>query len=303
MLDHLGLFFERALAIPSEDPRLKELQAPGDILSASTLPIPAVILDLLGTRVESIRMLGQRTAEMHAALSSRPDVSEFAPEPFTDFYRLGVYHGIVGHVGRTFDALRSQVLKLTGPAQEEIRALVDQEHVVRGRLHGLRDERITSTRIRHHGDFNLTHLQFTGNDVIFTDFDGPPDRPLSERRIKRSALRDVACMIRSFHYISYAVLFGQVPGIVAVPDSKSNIELWAEAWRTWTSAIFLRGYLDAAGTSDFVPQTQKERRILLRSYLIEKCLLEINHELEYRPDWLRIPVRGILDQLKQPDVS
>jgi maltose alpha-D-glucosyltransferase/alpha-amylase len=303
MLDHLGLFFERALAIPSEDPRLKELQVPGDILSASTLPIPAVILDLLGTRVESIRMLGQRTAEMHAALSSRPDVSEFAPEPFTDFYRLGVYHGIVGHVGRTFDALRSQVLKLTGPAQEEIRALVDQEHVVRGRLHGLRDERITSTRIRHHGDFNLTHLQFTGNDVIFTDFDGPPDRPLSERRIKRSALRDVACMIRSFHYISYAVLFGQVPGIVAVPDSKSNIELWAEAWRTWTSAIFLRGYLDAAGTSDFVPQTQKERRILLRSYLIEKCLLEINHELEYRPDWLRIPVRGILDQLKQPDVS
>ena len=144
--------------------------------------------------------------------------------------------------------LRNRLLNLEGPALEEIRALVDQESAVRERLYALRDERITSTRIRHHGDFNLTHLLFTGNDVVFTDFDGAPDRPLSERRIKRSALRDVACMIRSFHYISYAVLFGQVPGIVAASNTKANLEMWAEAWRTWTSAIFLRGYLDAAGT-------------------------------------------------------
>jgi maltose alpha-D-glucosyltransferase / alpha-amylase len=301
MLDQLGLYFERALAIPAEDPRLKELPAEGDLLSLSGVPVPSVMLDLLGTKVESIRLLGQRTAEMHTALSSRPDIPEFAPEPFTDFYRLGVYHGIVGHVGRTFDALRNRLLRMSGPAQDEIRSLVDQEQLVRNRLQALRDERITSTRIRHHGDFHLSHTQFTGNDVVFTDFDGAPDRPLSERRIKRSALRDVACMIRSFHYVSYAVLFGQVPGIVAAPEAKSQLEMWAEAWRTWTSAIFLKGYLNAAGAAEFLPQTQRERRILVRSYLIEKCLLEINHELDYRPDWLRIPVRGILDQLKQAE--
>jgi maltose alpha-D-glucosyltransferase/alpha-amylase len=158
-----------------------------------------------------------------------------------------------------------------------------------------------STRIRHHGDFHLSHLQFTGNDVVFTDFDGPINRPMSERRIKRSAIRDVACMIRSFHYVSYAVLFGQVPGIVAAPEAKAQLQTWAEAWRTWVSAIFLRAYLDAAGGREFVPESQKQRRILMRSYLIEKCLLEINHELEYRPDWLRIPVRGILDQLQHSE--
>jgi maltose alpha-D-glucosyltransferase / alpha-amylase len=299
MLDQLGLFFERALAIPAEDPRLKELTSEGDLLSASALPVPAVMLDLLGTKVETIRLLGQRTAEMHMALSSRPDVPEFAPEPFTDFYRMGVYHGMIGHLGRTLDALRTRLLKMRGPAQDEIKALVDQEHVIRGQLHALRDERITSTRIRHHGDFHLSHLLFTGNDVIFTDFDGAADRPLSERRIKRSALRDVACMIRSFHYISYAVLFGQVPGIVAALETKPQLEMWAAAWCTWTSAIFLKGYLETAKNAEFVPPSQKERRILLRSYLIEKCLLEIHHELLYRPDWLRIPVRAILDQLKQ----
>jgi maltose alpha-D-glucosyltransferase/alpha-amylase len=301
ILDHLGLFFERALAIPLEDPRLKELQPAGDLFTVASLPVPAIIIDLLGTKVESIRTLGQRTAEMHAALSSRPDISEFAPEPFTDFYRQGVYHGIVGHVGRTFDALRNRLIRMTGPAQEEIRSLVDQEHVVRGQLYPLRDERILSTRIRHHGDFHLSHLQFTGNDVVFTDFDGPINRPMSERRIKRSAIRDVACMIRSFHYVSYAVLFGQVPGIVAAPEAKAQLQTWAEAWRTWVSAIFLRAYLDAAGGREFVPESQKQRRILMRSYLIEKCLLEINHELEYRPDWLRIPVRGILDQLQHSE--
>jgi maltose alpha-D-glucosyltransferase/alpha-amylase len=301
MLDHLGLFFERALAIPADEPRVKDLQVSGDLLSLAVEPLPTVIADLLGTKVEEIRLLGRRMAELHAALSSRSDIPEFAPEPFTDFYRHGVYHGIVGQIGRTFEALRILLLRKTGPEQEEIRSLLDQENKLRERLHGLRDERIRTTRIRHHGDLNLNHVLFTANDVVFTDFDGPPDRPLSERRIKRSALRDVACMIRSFHYISYAVLFGQVPGIVAPTESKGRLEMWAEAWCTWTSAIFLRSYLEAAGTGEYVPPTQNERRILLRAYIIEKCLLEINHEMEYRSDWLRIPVRGILDQLKLPD--
>ncbi len=298
ILDHLGLFFERALAVPADDPRMKDLLPVGDLLSASAQPVPVIIAELMGTKLESIRLLGQRTAEMHAALSSRPDIPDFAPEPFTDFYRYGVYHGMIGRVGRTFDALRNRLLKLSGPAQDEVRSLLSQEHVLRGLFHPLRDERIVSTRIRHHGDFHLKHLQFTGNDVIFTDFDGAPDRPLSERRIKRSALRDVACMIRSFDYVSYAVLFGQVPGIVASPDSPA-LATWAEAWRIWTSAVFLRSYLEKSGAADFVPQSLRQRRIMLRAYLMEKCLLEINHELEYRPDWLRIPVRGILDVLKQ----
>jgi len=90
---------------------------------------------------------------------------------------------------------------------------------------------------------------------------------------------------------------------VAAPETKPQLQMWAEAWSQWTSAIFLKGYMEAAGGADFVPSSQKEKRILLRAYLIEKCLLEINHELEYRPDWLRIPVRGILDQLKQKTSS
>jgi maltose alpha-D-glucosyltransferase/alpha-amylase len=206
---------------------------------------------------------------------------------------------MLGQIGRTFEALRSRSYRWSGAVQEEIRALLEHEADLRQVLLPLRDERIHCTRIRHHGDFQLSHLQFTGSDVMIMDFDGDPSRPMSERRLKRAALRDVASMIRSFSYISYAVLYGQVPGIIAGAESHPQLEKWAEAWRTWMSAIFLRAYLDAAGTADFVPATLKERRILLRACLVEKCLLEINFELEYRPDWLRIPVRGILDRLRQ----
>jgi len=298
ILDHLGLYFERALAIPSEDPRLRELETSGDVLSTASMPLPALMADLLGTYAEKIRQLGQRIAEMHAALSSRPDIPAFSPEPFTDFYRFGLYHGILGRVNRVLDTLRNNCSLLTEGAKQDCMNLMGRDEDVRALLHELRDQRIGGERIRIHGDMHLAQLQFTGNDVIVVNFDGDPSRPMSERRLTRSALRDVACMIRSLHYASYAVLFGQVPGIVAGGDQQ-QLEKWADVWRNWISALFVKSYFETAGDRSFVPPTLKERRILLRGYLVEKCLREITHELAYRPNWLRIPVRGLLDHLQR----
>jgi maltose alpha-D-glucosyltransferase/alpha-amylase len=300
-LDQLGLFFERALAIPADDSRLRDLDAAADVLSLTNAAVPPLLAELMGTQLEVVRQLGTRTAELHAALSSRPEIPEFAPEPFTDFYRHGLYHGMLGLVGRTCDALRSELHRVPAVAKNDAVALLERETELRRQLAPLRDQRVVCTRIRHHGDFHLGHLQFTGNDVMIMDFDGDVSRPMSERRIKRSALRDVASMIRSFNYISFAVLFGQVPGIVLGAEPRPQLENWARAWRKWTSAVFLKSYLDAAGRGEFVPQTQTERRVLLRSYLIEKCLFEINFELEYRLDWVRIPVNGVLELLRASD--
>ncbi|HWR15305.1 MAG TPA: maltose alpha-D-glucosyltransferase [Terriglobales bacterium] len=299
MLDHLGLYFERALTIPADDSRLREMNPSVDLLTAASMPVPVIMRDLLGTRLDTIGQLGKRTAELHSALSSKPEIPEFTPEPFTDFYRHGLYHGMLGQIGRTFDALRVRHKSLTGALRDDVNELLGRESDVRRHLQDLRDERISCSRIRIHGDFHLRHLQFTGNDVLIMDFDGEATRPMSERRIKRSALRDVASMIRSFHYISYAVLYGQVPGIVVAYDRLPTLQQWANAWRTWMSAIFLKSYLENAGNAEYLPASDKERRILIRSYLIEKCLIEVTHELEYRPDWLRIPVRGIVDQLQR----
>ncbi|HET8666426.1 MAG TPA: alpha-glucosidase C-terminal domain-containing protein, partial [Terriglobales bacterium] len=264
-LDHLGIFFERALAIGIDDPRLRDLPS-GDPLSLANQSVPPVIAELLGGHIENVRQLGCRTAELHMALSSRPDIPEFAPEPFTDFYRHGLYHGMLGHLSRCFENLRSRLPSLPAASVEEVRMILGREADVRSRLQTLRDDRVLATRIRHHGAYNLGQILFTGSDVVITNFEGNPNRPMSERRIKRSPLRDVAGMIRSFHYVSHAVLFGQVPGIVAGKDAGSQLQKWVQAWYQWVSAIFLHDYLGTAAGAAFVPPTPHGLRTLLEAY-------------------------------------
>jgi maltose alpha-D-glucosyltransferase/alpha-amylase len=295
-LDHLGLYFEHALAVPQEDPRLRDLGIPDPL--AETYPaIPPLLTTLLGGFVDVVKALAKRTAEMHAALASRPDIPAFAPEPITEFYRHSIYHGILGQLNRTFDALRSRAAFLEGQAKLEAELILTRETEIRKQLLMLRDQRVGGLRIRLHGDFQLSNLLYSGNDWVITNFEGDASRSISERRIKRSALRDVACMLRSLHYVSHAALFGDVPGIIPSREGHPAIEKWAKTWYRWMSSVFLKEYLSTAAGADFLPIRVAEVRILLGSYLLERALLEIEHELQYRPQWIRIPLHGILEHL------
>jgi maltose alpha-D-glucosyltransferase/alpha-amylase len=295
-LDHLGLFFEHALAIPPEDPRVRDLVLP-DPLSDAQPPVPPLMAELLGNYVEAARTLARRTAELHKALSSRSDITAFAPEPFTEFYRHSVYHGILAQLNRTLDGLRTRGGTLQASVQPEIEEFLAQETEIRKQLLRLRDNRIGGLRIRQHGDYQLSNLLYAGNDWIITNFEGDPYRSLSERRIKRSALRDIASMLRSFHYVSHAALFGDVPGIVPSLEGHPTLERWARAWYRWVSCIFLKAYLESAADAEFLPQRKEQVHILLASYLLERALFEIEHELQHRPQWVRIPLHGILEHL------
>jgi len=296
-LDHLGLFFERALAIGENDPRLKELTS-GTPFALSSQTVPRVMNELLGGHVETAVLLGRCTAELHAALSSNSEMPDFVPEPFTEFYRHGLYHGLLAQMNKALDALRQDVEQLSGAAQDEARVVLEQQGILRERFNALRDMRISGMRTRHHGDYHLGNVLYTGSDFIIKNFDGDYTRPMSERRIKRSPIKDVASMVRSLHYVSHAVLFNHVPGIVTTQDADWRLERWAKAWYQWVSALFLRGYFETAGTASWLPQTQPEVKALLDAYTLEKGLMEIEYELANRPDWIRIPLHGILEQLQ-----
>ena len=283
-LDHLGLFFERALAVPDNDPRLKDLTS-GTPLALASQPVPAIITELLGGYAEIATLLGQRTAELHIALSSHPEIPDFAPEPFTEFYRHGLYHGLLAQLNRSLDALRQRVDQLSGSAREEAMEILERRDTLRDRFGSLRDTRISGMRTRHHGDYHLGNVFYTGNDFIIGNFDGDYTRPMSERRIKRSPIKDVASMVRSFHYVSHAVLFNHVPGIVTTQDIDWRLERWAKAWYQWVSALFLRGYFEAAAAGNCLPKTQEEIKAVLDAYTLEKGLVEVEYELENRPDW------------------
>ena len=151
---------------------------------------------------------------------------------------------------------------------------------------------ITASRIRVHGDFHLGQVLWSEDDYYLLDFEGEPARPLAERRLKDSPMRDVAGMLRLFGYAAYAALVDCAAGRRA---EDARLEPWVRAWQFWASVAFLKGYLRAAGQAAFVPADPAQRQALLDLYLLDKAYYELNYELNNRPEWVRIPLQGIID--------
>jgi maltose alpha-D-glucosyltransferase/alpha-amylase len=172
------------------------------------------------------------------------------------------------------------------------------EAQVEARYQAILGARLTARRIRVHGDYHAGQVLYTGRDVVIIDFEGEPARPLSERRRKRSALVDVAGMIRSFHYAAHGLLLDPAAsGSSARTLDLPALEPWVSFWYQWVAATFLRGYRQAADGAIFVPTTDDEFARLLDAFLLEKAIYEVAYELNNRPDWIRIPLRGIRELL------
>jgi maltose alpha-D-glucosyltransferase/alpha-amylase len=175
--------------------------------------------------------------------------------------------------------------------------LLAKENELHQRVRAVLTGKIDAQRIRTHGDYHLGQVLYTGNDFVIIDFEGEPARPLSERRIKRTALRDVAGMLRSFHYAPYAVVYGAAPGSAVRGEDVERLEAGAQSWYRAVSDAFLQAYLAEARKGHFLPSRAEHVEVLLEAYLLEKALYEIVYELNHRPDWVRIPLRGVSDLL------
>jgi maltose alpha-D-glucosyltransferase/alpha-amylase len=254
---------------------------------------PPPVDGFIGPYLESARLLGQRTGELHVALAQASDNPSFAPESLTDFYRQGLYQSMLGEASQTFRLLRRRLHTLPPAVQSDAQRVLECERDVRQRFRALRDRRITAMRTRIHGDYHLGQVLYTGKDFIIIDFEGEPARPISVRRLKQSPLRDVAGMLRSFHYAVYTTLLEQTADIR--PEDLAAFAPWARVWYCWVSAAFLKAYGAVAGQGAFLPQTQEERQVLLDAYLLEKVLYELRYELNSRPDWVNIPLQGLLE--------
>jgi maltose alpha-D-glucosyltransferase/alpha-amylase len=151
------------------------------------------------------------------------------------------------------------------------------------------ERQTTGKKIRIHGDYHLGQVLNTGKDFVILDFEGEPARPLSERKLKRSALRDVAGMMRSFQYAAYCALWQPSMRSEDIPF----LERWTDLWYRQMSAAFLERYLAIAAGANFLPQKESDLTPLLEAYLVDKAVYEVAYELNHRPDWVVIPVRGI----------
>jgi maltose alpha-D-glucosyltransferase/alpha-amylase len=158
--------------------------------------------------------------------------------------------------------------------------------------------RITTDRIRCHGDFHFGQVLYTGKDFVIIDFGGERNRPLSERRMKRSPLRDVAGMLQSFNYAVTLALRNEVESGMIRPENLQEMQQWASVWHRWVSLTFVNSYLATVGDANFLPKSIPELQVLLDAYILEKAVSELAYELNYRLDWAEIPLQRILQLLK-----
>jgi maltose alpha-D-glucosyltransferase/alpha-amylase len=291
-LDGIGRYFDDALSDPSSIERMAKAMPGENVFELAQHPLPDVARELIGGYLSDAELLGVRTAQMHLALASRDDDAAFAPQPFTPHYQRSIYQLIRTQIVQTL-----QLVRRGAKDHPDVAELLGREEEMHEQLRELLTTKVSSLRIRIHGDYHLGQVLRTANDFVIIDYEGEPARPLSERRIKRSALRDVAGMLRSFHYAPYAVIFRQAPGSYVRGEDEAKLDRAAQFWHRWVSAAFLRAYLAESSRGQHLPKTREEIQVLLRAYLLEKGLYEIAYELNNRPDWLRIPLRGVLDLL------
>ena len=252
------------------------------------------ILDTIGTYAEAARLLGQRTGELHVALASAPEDPDFAPEAFSKLYQRSLYQSTRNLTRRVFQMLGRTLKRLPESLQSEAKEVLDKEGEILDCFQSVTRKKISAMRLRCHGDYHLGQVLWTGKDFVIMDFEGEPARPINERRIKRSPLRDVAGMLRSFHYAAYSGLFDfrERRGLV-VEEELEAMYFWARFWHVWVSVIFLKAYMEVAIQGDFLPESSEELRTLLDMYLLEKAIYEMGYELNNRPDWVKIPLQGI----------
>ena len=250
--------------------------------------------ELMGSYLSSALLLGQRTGELHKALASDVKDPAFAPEPFTALYRRSLYQSFRTLADQSLSLLAKRLPGLAEDIRPDAAKILQLEGVIFDRLRQIVDKKMTGMRIRCHGDFHLGQVLFTGKDFVIIDFEGEPARPITERRLKRSPLRDVAGMLRSFNYAALSKLRNNS----VRPEDAVQLKPWARFWDFWVSVTFLKGYLEATTNASFTPKSAEEFNLMLSVHTLEKAIYELGYELNNRPSWVDVPIAGILQMVK-----
>jgi maltose alpha-D-glucosyltransferase/alpha-amylase len=252
----------------------------------------------MSDQLSAAELLGRRTAELHVALTGRTAggriLGDFEPEPVTPMSQRSLYQSMRTAARRTLVLVRQRSKTMSPRDQALAKEIVDcEEEMLQAFVDVLSVK--TAKRIRVHGDLHLGQVLSTGRDYVFVDFEGEPERSLGERRLKRSPMRDVAGMLRSYQYAAYSAVDDLVSRGVLELESSSELDHYQRAatrWAYWTSISYLSGYLPGAGEAGLLPN-ERDLAIDLRSHLLEKALYELRYELGNRPDWVHVPMLGL----------
>ncbi len=289
--DALGRYYDRVITWVAQGRPVPPIPAEPVKLLEKTVPSETV--ESIGTYLESARLLGVRTAELHLALASGVDNPAFAPEPFTPHYQRALFQSMRSLAVRNLRWLRKRAKTLPSDLTDLAKDAADLEPAIVQLYRSVLEAPLNAKRIRIHGDCQVGQVLWTGKDFVFVDFEGDLSLALTERRIKRSPLQDIARLVRSFHYAAYAGLQKHVERGSISHENLPKFEPWLRYWNLWVSLVCLRAYFDRIGPSELVPSGETELRAMLQAYLLHEVMGELGRGLDHPAEELRTPLNGI----------
>ncbi len=246
---------------------------------------------------DQVELLAQRTAEMHLALYAPEATPLFASEVFTPAYRSFLHKRLSHLLDSRYHLLIEKYTSITDPVTRKLAwDFMEAKELIDEFAGQILTKDLQSLRVRIHGDYHLGQVLATGNDYIIIDFEGEPESSITDRKIKHSPLKDVAGMIRSYHYAISAKMFND-PSTIGLEASR--VQTAADRWYKLMLQTFMEKYLDTFGHPHPLFKNNNEINFLLLIYLLEKAVYELGYEISYRPDWVKIPLKGIVNVIRE----
>ena len=253
--------------------------------------VPPQIIDWVGLNLLlKIQKLAKRTAEMHIALGSEFEETAFTPAHFNEDYTVWLKNRLLYQFQNRLNTIENNLGKLEGLALELANEFLEQKNKIRKHFVNFDWTKLKGERIRVHGDYHLGQILVQNDDFYIIDFEGEPESTIRDRKVKQPPLKDVAGLFRSFHYAIYATIFNN-----SEHYNYSQEELFeaGEIVYKYLIGVFLEVYIDGVRKANLNIGYEQERDFILEYSLLEKAVYELGYELNSRPKWAVIPLKGI----------
>ncbi len=287
----LNLFNKVFQNIETKNIRTDQLPKAELFLRLAIKDLPPEIIDWVGLNLFlKIQTLAKRTAEMHIALGSEFEDTAFTPTHFNGDFEVWLKNRLLYQFQNRLNLIENNMHKLTGLALELAQSFVENKNLIRKRFVDFDWTKLKGERIRVHGDYHLGQILVQEDDFFILDFEGEPESTIRDRKVKQPPLKDVAGLFRSFHYAIYATIFNNLENY---KQSQEELFEAGELLYRYIIGLFLGTYTDEIQAANLNIGYNQERIFLLKYALLEKAVYELGYELNSRPRWAVIPLKGI----------
>jgi maltose alpha-D-glucosyltransferase/alpha-amylase len=259
--------------------------------------VPPQIIDWVGLNILlKVQTLAKRTAEMHVTLGSEFEDTAFTPTHFNNDYTVWLKNRMLYQFQNRLNIIENNLGKLEGLALELAKEFLNKKNIIRKRFVKFDWTKLKGERIRVHGDYHLGQVLVKDDDFYILDFEGEPESTIRDRKVKQPPLKDVAGLFRSFHYAIYATIFNNAEHF---KTPQENLFKAGELLYRYLIGIFLGTYIEEIQRENLNIGYHQERIFILEYCLLEKAVYELGYELNSRPRWAIIPLKGILNIINQ----